>query len=162
MILTIFCSQPTVATDLVTGQVVLEDTVILHPVQPASGLSACPGQDVTINCTIVRMTNIADALPPTLTWLYRGDIIENNNPSPSVYYTVVSHVVGLTVMSNATIDSVQISDHNRAITCRSKISTMKLESETITIAGNEVSIKNYKYMLYHAYPWCITNTVTKQ
>ena len=133
--LTIFSSQPTVATDLVTGQVVLEDTVILHPVQPASGLSACPGQDVTIKCTIVRMSNIPNVVPPPLQWQYRGDLIVYNDPShTSVYYTVVSHVVGLTVMSNATINSVQISDHNRMITCRSQIST--IHSETITIAGN--------------------------
>ena len=33
-----------VATNLVTAQVV--DTVTLQPVLPASGLSACPGQDV--------------------------------------------------------------------------------------------------------------------
>ena len=50
---------------------------------------------------------------------------------------------GLTVMSNATIDSVQISDHNRMITRRSQISAT--HSETITIAGNEVSIKNYRF-----------------
>ena len=116
------------------GQVELEDTVILHPVQPASGLSACPGQDVTINCTIVRMTNIPNAAPPPLQWQYRGDLKVYNDPShTSVYYTVVSHVVGLTVMSNATINSVQISDQNRMITCRSQIST--IHSETITIAG---------------------------
>ena len=141
--LTIFSSQPAVGTDLVTGQVVLEDTVILHPVQPASGLSACPGQDVTINCTIVRMTNIPNAEPPPLTWQYRGDMIIYDDPShTSVYYTVVSHVVGLTVMSNATINSVQISDHDNNITCRSQIANT--QSETITIAGNEVSIKNYR------------------
>ena len=116
-----------------TGQEV-EDTVILHPVQPASGLSACPGQDVTINCTIVRITNTPGVVPPPLQWQYRGDLIIYSNPSPSDYYTVVSHVVGLTVMSIATINSVQISDHNRMITCRSQIST--IHSETITIAGN--------------------------
>ena len=54
---TIFLSQPIVATDLVTAQV--EDTVTLQPVLPASGLSACPGQDVTLNCTIVRMTTLS-------------------------------------------------------------------------------------------------------
>ena len=129
----IFCSQPTVATDLVTGQV--EDTVILHPVQPASGLSACPGLDVTINCTIVRMKNVSEN-PPSLQWQYRGDLIVYNNPShTSVYYTVVSHVVGLTVMSNATINSVQISDHDRAITCESAVFGI-VKSETIMIAGN--------------------------
>ena len=125
-----------------TGQV--EDTVILHPVQPASGLSVCPGQDVTINCTIVRVTNTPGVEPPPLQWQYRGNLIVYDDPShTSVYYTVVSHVVGLTVMSNATIDSVQISDHNRMITCRSQISAT--HSETIAIAGNEVSIKNYRF-----------------
>ena len=117
------------------GQV--EDTVILHPVQPASGLSACPGQNVTINCTIVRVTNIPGVVPPPLQWQYRGDIILYSSQSQtSVYYTVVSHVVGLTVMSIATINSVQISDHNNNITCRSQIST--IHSETITIAGKLV------------------------
>ena len=87
-----------------TGQV--EDAVILHPVQPASGLSACPGQDVTINCTIVRVTSIPGVVPPPLQWQYRRDIIIiYHSPShTSDYYTVVSHVVGLTVMSNATIN----------------------------------------------------------
>ena len=120
------------------GQV--EDTVMLHPVQPASGLSACPGQDVTINCTIVRMTNIPNAVPAPLTWQYRGDLIIYDDPSQtSVYYTVVSHVVGLTVMSNATIDSVLLSDHDNNITCRSLISTVT-HSETITLAGKRETL----------------------
>ena len=115
-----------------TGQV--EDIVIIHPVQPASGLSACPGQDVTINCTIVRVTNIPEAVPPPLQWQYRGDIILYSSTSQtSDYYSIVSHVVGLTVMTIATIDSVQISDHDNNITCRSQLST--IHSETITIAG---------------------------
>ena len=123
-----------------TGQVVLEDIVILHPVQPASGLSACPGQDVTINCTIVRMTYIPNAVPAPLTWQYRGDLIIYDDPSQtSVYYTVVSHVVGLTVMSNATIDSVLLSDHDNNITCRSLISTVT-HSETITLAGKRETL----------------------
>ena len=86
-----------------TAQVV--DTVTLQPVLPASGLSACPGQDVTLNCTIVRMTSL---VPPPLTcWQYRGDMIASDNPSDSSdYYTAVFHVVGLTVMSTATITIV--------------------------------------------------------
>ena len=132
------------------GQVELEDTVILHPVQPASGLSACPGQDVTINCTIVRVTNIPNAVPPPLTWQYREDIIAYNVPfHTSVYYTVVSHVVGLTVMSNATINSVQLSDHNRIITCRS---LGKVSTKNITIAGN------YNYYVHTD---CIEMTIYK-
>ena len=118
-----------------TAQV--EDTVTLQPVLPASGLSACPGQDVTLNCTIVRMTTIPEVLPPAVTWQYKGDTIAYNNPSQSSdYYTAVFHVVGLTVMSNATINSVLLSHHNSMINCRSPIST--IHSETITIAGNEV------------------------
>ena len=117
IIIIILCA---VATDLVAGQVV--DTVILHFVQPASGLSACPRQVVTINCTTVRVTNIPNVVPPPLTWQYRGDLIVYDDPShTSVYYTVVSHVVGLTVMSNATINSVQISDHyHMSITWKNK------------------------------------------
>ena len=86
-----------------TAQVVV-DTVTLQPVLPASGLSACP---VTLNCTIVRMTTLSGSEPPPLTWQYRGDMIAYNNPSASSdYYTAVFHVVGLTVMSTATITIV--------------------------------------------------------
>ena len=87
LLVTIFLSQPIVATDLVTAQV--EDTVTLQPVLPASGLSACPGQDVTLNCTIVRMTTLSGVVLPALTWQYRGDTISYNNPSASSdYYSV--------------------------------------------------------------------------
>ena len=75
-----------------------------------------------------------EVVPPPLQWQYRGDtIIYDDEFASSDYYTLVSHVVGLTVMSNATINSVQISDHDNNITCRSQISTT--HSETITIAG---------------------------
>ena len=47
-----------------------QDTVTLQPFLPASGLSACPGQDVTLNCTIVRTDNTMD--PPLMTWNYRN------------------------------------------------------------------------------------------
>ena len=118
-----------------TAQVI--DTVTLQPIQPASGLSACPGQDVTLNCTIVRMTTIPGVLPPPLTWQYRGDTIAYNNPSDSSdYYTAVFHAVGLTVMSTATISSVPFSHHNSTINCLSPITA--IHSETIKIAGNEV------------------------
>ena len=106
---TIFLSQPIVATDLVTAQV--EDTVTLQPVLPASGLSACPGQDVTLNCTIVRMTTLSGVTPPLLIWQYRGDTIAYNNPSTSSdYYTgAVSRV---TVML-ATMTAVWTELHSR-------------------------------------------------
>ena len=71
---------------------------------------------------------------PPLQWQYRGDLIIFDDAfATSDYYTLVSHVVGLTVMSIATIHSVQISDHDNNIMCQSKISNSL--SETITIAG---------------------------
>ena len=118
----------------------VEDTITLQPVLPASGLSACPGQDVTLNCTAVRMTTIPDGvLPPPLTWQYRGDTIAYNNPSQSSsdYYTAVFHAVNFTVMSTATINSVSLSHHNSTITCISSASLTQ-PSETITLAGNEL------------------------
>ena len=124
-----------------TAQVVV-DTVTLQPVLPASGLSACPGQDVTLNCTIVRNMTTGD-IPPALTWQYRGDTIKYNANSPaSSYYTAVFHVVGLTVMSNATINSVSLSHHNIMIYCQSQLHGHQstIHSENITIAGNEVSL----------------------
>ena len=120
-----------------TAQVL--DTVTLQPVLPASGLSACPGQDVTLNCTIVRVITQQGVTPspPVLTWQYRGDTIAYNNPSDSSdYYTAVFHAIGLTTMSTATINSVPLSHHNSMINCLSPATTA--HSETITIAGNIV------------------------
>ena len=118
------------------------DTVTLQPVLPASGLSACPGQDVTLNCTIVRMSTqqgVTPPPPPVLNWQYRGDTIASNNPSlSSDYYTAAFHVVGLTTMSTATINSVPLSHHNSMINCLSPATTA--HSETITIAGIKVSL----------------------
>ena len=42
------------SVDLVTAQL-FEDTITLQPIQPASGLSACPGQNVTTSNTAVMM-----------------------------------------------------------------------------------------------------------
>ena len=119
-----------------TAQIVVEDTVTLQPIQPASG-SACPEQDVILNCTIVRVTNTPGVIPPVLTWQYRGYIIAYNNPSDSSdFYTAVFYAVNFTVMSTATINSVPISHNNSTINCLSAAST--IHSETITIAGTNV------------------------
>ena len=76
-----------------TAQVV--DTVTLQPVLPASGLSACPGQDVTLNCTIVRMTTAQKAEQPTLlTWVYRNINISSatsDSLNNSVYTAVFNY-----------------------------------------------------------------------
>ena len=77
---------------LVGMTVQVEDTVTLQPIQPASGLSACPGQDFTLNCTIVRVTNTPGVVPPSLTWQYRmKDFIVYLNPSDNSdkFYTAI-------------------------------------------------------------------------
>ena len=97
-----------------------QDTVTLQPVLPASGLSACPGQDVTINCTIVRMTYVQKAEQPTLTWVYRNINISsatsdslNNN-----VYTAVFNYSHNFVTSIATIINVPLSHNNSSISCQ--------------------------------------------
>ena len=100
MVICIHSSNCVSSTDLVTAQ----DTVTLLPVQPASGVSACPGQDVTINCTIVRVTNIPGAEQPTLTWVYRdirliyraGVLLPTSDPprlNNDVYTAVFSYSI---------------------------------------------------------------------
>ena len=116
------------SSDPVTAQ----DTVTLLPVQPASGVSACPGQDVTINCTIVRMTNIPGVEQPTLTWVYRdirliyrdirlmyrdGVLQPTSDPLNNGVYTAVLSYSHFYVNSVATIFNVPLSHHNSSIRC---------------------------------------------
>ena len=56
LLLMLSTSLNLVAVDLMTAQP-FTDTVTLQPVLPASGLSTCPGQDVTLNCTAIRTLN---------------------------------------------------------------------------------------------------------
>ena len=115
-----------------TAQVV--DTITLQPVLPASGLSACPGQDVTLNCTIVRTDNTMD--PPLMTWNYRGiygirsDGTSTFN-SPQDIFTATFDG-DYTLISTATILSVPLSYHNSVMKCQ--LSSI-IKSVTITITG---------------------------
>ena len=122
-----------VATDLVTAQ----DTVTLQPVLPASGLSACPGQDVTLNCTVNRTDNTV--APPILTWVYRsvyGIRSDGTSTSNSPHDIFTATFVGsYIVISNATILSVPLSYHNSEMRCRSPLTT---KSVTISITGNRI------------------------
>ena len=140
LLVTTFLSQPIVATDLVTAQIV--DTVTLQPVLPASGLSACPGQDVTINCTIVRMSTVPGVVQPILTWEYRNIRVEymsgslltpNSDPLNNGVYTAVFYYSHFFVTSTATIINVPLSHHSSSIMCLAPFSTPGVE--TITIAG---------------------------
>ena len=122
-----------------TAQV--EDTVTLQPIQPASGLSACPGQNVTLNCTIVRVTTAPGAEQPTMTWIYRsirllyrgGSLSPLSDPLNNGVYTAVFNYSHFFVVSTATIINVPLSHHNSSIRCSSPFDTPKLE--TIIIAG---------------------------
>ena len=119
------------SSDPVTAQ----DTVTLLPVQPASGVSACPGQDVTINCTIVSVTNIPGVEQPTLTWVYRdirliyrdGVLQPTSDPLNNGVYTAVFSYSHFYVNSVATILNVPLSHHNSTSTrdmCENSFSHM--------------------------------------
>ena len=127
----IFLSQPPVATGLVTAQ----DTVTLQPVLPASGLSACPGQDVTLNCTVVRADTTMD--PPLMTWNYRNIYgIRSDGSStfnsPQDIFTA-TFAGSYTLISTATILSVPLSLHSSEMRCQTGSA---FKSVTITITGN--------------------------
>ena len=110
----------------------------LIPVQPASGLSACPGQDVTINCTIVRMPASSTVTQPSLNWLYIGGVnirytdgYITGEPDNGIF-TAVFHAGDYTVTSTATIFGVPLSHHNNVMQCRSPITS---KSVTISLSG---------------------------
>ena len=111
------------------------DTVTLHHVLPASGLSACPGQDVTLNCTVIRTDNTL--IPPIMTWAYRsiyGIRSDGTSTSNSPHDIFTATFAGnYTVISNATIFSVPLSHHDSVMICRL---LPIIKSVTISITGN--------------------------
>ena len=122
-----------------TAQIV--DNVTLQPVLPASGLSACPGQDVTLNCTIVRMSTVPGVVQPILTWEYRnirleymsGSLTPNSAPLNNSVYTAVFNYSHFFVASTATIINIPLSHHSSSIRCIATFGTPGVE--TIRIAG---------------------------
>ena len=124
-----------------------QDTVTLQPVLPASGLSACPGQDLTLNCTIVRTDNTMD--PPLMTWNYRNiygirsDGTSTFN-SPQDIFTA-TFAGSYTLISTATILSVSLSYHNSVMRCQT---SSAFTSITITIAGNCKRLHNHTFCDY--------------
>ena len=119
----------------------IEDIITVQPIQPASGLSACPGQDVTLNCTIVRMTTLSGVEQPALTLVYRnvrliyrsGSLLATSDPLNNGVYTAVFNYSNFFVASTVTIINVLLSHHKSSIQCTAPFDTPGLE--TITIAG---------------------------
>ena len=138
LLLMLSTSLNLVAVDLMTAQP-FTDTVTLQPVLPASGLSTCPGQDVTLNCTAIRTLNTlsVDIDFPTMSWVYRiiftirSDGTSSSN-SPDDIFTAVFHAVNYTVISNATVLSVPLSHHNSEMRCQT---SQIIVTKHITIAG---------------------------
>ena len=124
------------------------DTVTLSPIQPTSGILACPGQNVTINCTVTRVIPPSESMAeqPTLTWLYRNISLEYKNGSLSSnsdslnngVYTAVFSDSHFFIVSTATIINVPLSHQNSSIQCSATFGIAKLKK--IQLAGN-----NYNY-----------------
>ena len=109
-----------------------QDTITVQPIQLASGLSACSGQDVTINCTIVRMTNVSEQ--PTLTWVYRNiNISATSDSLNNSVYTAVSNYSHNFVTSIATIINVPLPHNKSSILCQASQGLPK--DVTIRITG---------------------------
>ena len=123
-------------TTLAAGQV--SDSIVLQPINPADNRSACPGQDVTLNCTIVRtVNNVQGVVQPTLSLTYSGtlttrsDGTTSGNYDPSIF-TAVFFTDNYIVTSIVTIFSVTILHHQSEIKCQTAIAT---ESRRISVAG---------------------------
>ena len=113
-----------------------QDEVTLVSILPPANGSICPGQNVVLNCTVVRTQGI---LEPTLGWIYNetlevrytngmttGDI--NNDVFSSEYYDM-----GFTVISTATISRVLLSQHNKCMVCDTGHAS---DTKCIKIAGD--------------------------
>ena len=115
-----------------------QDEVTLVSILPPANGSICPGQNVVLNCTVVR-THVQGIIEPTLIWTYNGqfeiryangmttgDI--NNGVFSSVYYDM-----GFTVISSATISRVLLSQHNKCMVCSTGFVS---DTKCIKIAGD--------------------------
>ena len=119
---------------IIAGAGQVSDSLILQPINPAANGSACPGQNVTLNCTAMQA---APGIIMTLS--YNGSVIVSNSGTPTVVagvvFTVAEFITGhLSVMSDVTIFSVPLSHHDSEITCETIL--VQAASSRITVAGN--------------------------
>ena len=122
---------------LLIDTVAAQDEVTLVAIlPPAINGSICPGQNVVLNCTLVRTQGTID---PTLILIYNGQLevryannmttgAINNDVFSSVYYDM-----GFTVISIATISRVLLSQHNKCMVCSTGFLS---DTKCIKIAGD--------------------------
>ena len=117
-----------------SGQV--SDSIALQPINPAANGSACPGQDVTLNCTIDRtVNNVQNVQQPSLSWIYSEHSTSINKASSPKFNDIFGAefiIENYTLMSIVTIFSVPLSHHNSMIECQTSSVS---ESRRISIAG---------------------------
>ena len=133
---------------IIAGAGQVSDSLILQPINPAANGSACPGQNVTLNCSVVRSMK---TMVLTMTLSYRGASIASNlpggTPSPPLVGKLTAEFItgDLSVMSDITISSVPLSHHNSEISCTTTFALP--ESSRIKVAG-AVYEYNYNYTLH--------------
>ena len=117
-----------------------QDEVTLVSILPPANGTICPGQNVVLNCTVVRTQGMIE---PPLDWIYNGQVTIqyangvatgaiNNDIFSSVYYDM-----GFTVISIATISRVLLSQHNVCMVCTT--GHVK-DTKCIKIAGDNDTI----------------------
>ena len=118
------------------GQVT--DSITLQPINPAANGSACPGQNVTLNCIAVRTAQNVVTQTPTIIWFYQT----STSQTPNDIFSAVSITENLSVMSTITIFSVPLTHHNSVVRCET-ILRLTSASRMISVAGEF----NYMHVL---------------
>ena len=120
-------------------------TVTLEVIQPSTGpWPVCPGQEVIITCTVATPSAVQEM---TLNWNLQESVAGNvvydiNNPQsgPQTLGDFITTAVFMittdstVIISNATLKSARLSNHNNMIVCDSPPQDNDLTA-TITIAG---------------------------
>ena len=137
------------------GQV--SDSITLEPINPAANRSVCPGQNVTLNCTIVRtVNNVPNVLQPSMSWIYRETISINSaglSENPNDLFGAVFISGNYTLMTIATIFRVPLSHHNSVMECQTSIASgtrrISVAGMTSLIDQNLCTYNDHYYYYYY-------------
>ena len=135
------------------GQV--SDSITLEPINPAANRSVCPGQNVTLNCTVVRtVNNVPNVLQPSMSWIYRETISINSaglSENPNDLFGAVFISGNYTLMTIATIFRVPLSHHNSVMECQTSIASgtrrISVAGMTSLIDQNLCTYNDYYYII---------------